>query len=40
LQLEQLEKPYFISYRVQDRTSLDTAATFGGLLNGGLTRVR
>ena len=29
LQLEQLEKPYFISYRVQDRTSLDTSATFG-----------
>jgi hypothetical protein len=25
---------------VQDRTSLDTSATFGGLLSGGLTRVR
>jgi len=40
LQLEQLEKPYFISYRVQDRTALDTSATFGGLLTGGVTRVR
>jgi hypothetical protein len=40
LQLEQLEKPYFISYHVQDRTSLDTSATFGGLLAGGVTRVR
>ncbi len=40
LQLEQLEKPYFISYRVQDRTSLDTAATFGALLSGGLARAR
>jgi hypothetical protein len=40
LQLEQLEKPYFISYHVQDRTSLDTSATFGGLLTGGVTRVR
>lgn len=40
LQLEQLEKPYFISYRVQDRTSLDTSATFGALLAGAVTRVR
>ena len=40
LQLEQLEKPYFISYRVQDRTSLDTSATFGALLSGGLARAR
>ena len=40
LQLEQLEKPYFISYRVQDRTSLDTSATFGALLSGDLTRAR
>jgi hypothetical protein len=40
LQLEQLEKPYFISYHVQDRTSLDTSATFGALLSGGLTRAR
>ncbi len=40
LQLEQLEKPYFISYRVQDRTSLDTSATFGALLSAGITRAR
>jgi hypothetical protein len=40
LRLEQLEKPFFISYRVQDRTSLDTSATFGALLTGGVTRVR
>jgi hypothetical protein len=40
LQLEQLEKPYFISYRVQDRTSLDAAATFGALLSGSLARAR
>ena len=40
LQLEQLEKPYFISYHVQDRTSLDTSATFGALLSGGLSRAR
>src|SRR5208283_176544 len=40
LQLEQLEKPYFISYHVQDRTSLDTSATFGALLTGSLSRAR
>ena len=40
LQLEQLQRPYFISYRVQDRTSLDTSATFGALLSGGLARAR
>ena len=40
LQLEQLEKPYFISYHVQDRTSLDTSATFGALLSGDLARAR
>jgi hypothetical protein len=40
LQLEQLEKPYFISYRVQDRTSVDTTATFGALLSGDLSRTR
>jgi hypothetical protein len=40
LQLEQLEKPYFISYRVQDRASLDTSATFGALLSGDLSRAR
>ncbi|MFZ0964475.1 MAG: metallopeptidase TldD-related protein [Terriglobia bacterium] len=40
LQLEQLEKPYFISYRVQDRTAVDTSATFGALLSGDLSRNR
>jgi hypothetical protein len=40
LQLEQLAKPYFISYRVQDRSSLDASATFGALLSGGLSRAR
>ena len=40
LQLEQLEKPYFISYRVQDRTSLDTSATFGALLSGDISHAR
>src|SRR5208282_836040 len=40
LQLEQLDKPYFISYRVQDRSSLDTSATFGALLSGDLTHAR
>ena len=40
LRLEQLEKPYFISYHVQEKTVLDTSATFGGLLAGGVSRVR
>jgi hypothetical protein len=40
LQLEQLDKPYFISYRVQDRSSLDTSATFGALLSGDLMHAR
>jgi len=40
LQLEQLDKPYFISFRVQDRRSLDTSATFGALLSGDLARAR
>jgi len=40
LQLEQLEKPYFISYRVQERTTLDTSATFGALLSGTVSHSR
>jgi hypothetical protein len=40
LQLEKLEKPYFISYHVQERTELNTSATFGALLSGGTTRAR
>ena len=40
LRLEELDKPYFISYHVQDRRSLDTSATFGALLSGDLARAR
>ena len=40
LQLEKLEKPYFISYRVQDRTTLSTSATLGALLSGDLAHTR
>lgn len=40
LQLEKLEKPYFISYRVQDLTELNTSATFGALLSGSTARAR
>lgn len=40
LRLEQLDKPYFISYHVMDRTTLDTSATFGALVSGSLSRSR
>jgi hypothetical protein len=40
LQLEKLDKPYFIAYRVQDRTQLSASATFGALLSGGIARAR
>jgi len=40
LQLEKLDKPYFISYRVQDRAQLGTSATFGALLAGSVSRSR
>jgi hypothetical protein len=40
LQLEKLDKPYFIAYRVQDRTQLSASATFGALLSGGISRAR
>ncbi len=40
LQLEQLEKPYFISYHVQDRSSLSASATFGALLTSSVSRAR
>ena len=40
LQLEKLENPYFIAYRVQDRTELTTSATFGALLSGAVARAR
>ncbi len=40
LQIEKLGKPYFISYRVEDRKQLGTSATFGALLTGSLARSR
>jgi len=40
LHLEKLDKPYFIAYRVQDRTQLSASATFGALLSGGISRAR
>jgi hypothetical protein len=40
LQLEKLERPYFISYRVQDRTTVSASATFGALLSGATARAR
>ncbi len=40
LQLEKLDKPYFIAYRVQDRTQLSASATFGALLSGSVARAR
>ncbi len=40
LQLEKLDKPYFIAYRVQDRTQLSASATFGALLSGGISHAR
>jgi hypothetical protein len=40
LQLEKLDKPYFVAYQVQDRTQLSASATFGALLSGGIARAR
>ena len=40
LQLENLEKPYFISYRVLERRSQGVAAEFGSTLNRGESRSR
>jgi len=40
LQLEILEKPYFIAYRVQERASARTSASFGSLLSSNESRVR
>jgi len=31
LQLENLEKPYFISYRVMDNENASVSASFGGI---------
>jgi hypothetical protein len=40
LQLEKLEKPYFIAYRVQERSSADVTASFGALLKSQSARTR
>jgi predicted Zn-dependent protease len=40
LQLENLEKPYFIAYHVQDTRMLNASATFGALLAGNIRRAR
>jgi len=40
LQLENLEKPYFISYRVQENRYIRVAASFGSLLQSSESRSR
>ena len=40
LQLEKLEKPYFIAYRVQEKNTTDVTASFGALLFSASTRHR
>ena len=40
LQLENLGKPYFIAYRVQDTRALNAFATFGALVAGNIRRAR
>lgn len=40
LQLEKLDKPYFISYAVQERSSVSASATFGGLVDSNEQRGR
>jgi len=40
LQLEKLEKPYFIAYRVQEGTAADVNASFGALVSSNSTRMR
>jgi predicted Zn-dependent protease len=40
LQLEKLDKPYFISYRVVDTQSTDMSATLGSLLTNSENRAR
>ncbi len=40
LQLEKLEKPYFIAYRVQEKNTADVMASFGALLSSASTRHR
>ena len=40
LQLEKLEKPYFIAYRVQEKNTTDVTASFGAVLSSASTRNR
>ena len=40
LQLEKLEKPYFIAYRVTEKNSAEAKAAFGALLSSSSTRNR
>jgi hypothetical protein len=40
LQLEKLERPYFIAYRVQEKDTTDVMASFGALLSSASTRHR
>jgi len=40
LQIEKLDKPYFISYAVQERSSVSASATFGGLVDSSEQRWR
>ena len=40
LQLEDLEKPYFIAYRVQEKKATSVSATFGSLLSSSESHTR
>jgi len=40
LQLEKLEKPYFIAYRVQEKSTADVMASFGAILASASNRNR
>ncbi len=40
LQLEKLEKPYFMAYRVQEKNTADVMASFGALLASASARYR
>jgi hypothetical protein len=40
LQLEKLEKPYFIAYRVQEKNTADVTASFGALIASSTLRQR
>lgn len=40
LQLEELDKPYFIAYRVEERTNTRVSASFGSLISSSENRTR